>query len=343
MESIELYRRTIKYHTGVPFFDIRFKERDSLIIDVNYSGIRALGEIPLYPDCTFLKLYGNISSIIASNTIRNIKHILTEKLGIFDNIKEEISIIQLPFLNCKESNLPSNILFGINSVLLDYYNKKLSLYTSFSINNYIFINEISEIKAHIDQSKSASPIKIKYDNSPNFMNNLNELYSKYKRNFILDFNRRFSFESASMIFKIIDYNIFEYIEEPCDNAYDSASLAKNIGIPIAWDETIIANELDDNLISQSTALILKPALIGDFTYIINLAYNAMKCGKKIIFSSAYESDIGVYSIALLANFLGVNNAYHGLNVSKFINTDGELDNSSSLNNSLFFNTNIANY
>ena len=110
----------------------------------------------------------------------------------------------------------------------------------------------------------------------------------------IDVNRRWSFEKAQLFFNQLNPTGIDYIEEP---THDLHKLHKLSNLPLALDETLREPESNWIHLPNLHALVLKPTLLGHrLDYLIQLG---QKQGKKLIFSSSFESAIALLHIAHL--------------------------------------------
>jgi O-succinylbenzoate synthase len=107
-------------------------------------------------------------------------------------------------------------------------------------------------------------------------------------------NRRWDIDDALFFFQHLDPTGIEYIEEPTRNP---AHLSRLTNLPIALDESLF--DIRNITIGQPniSALILKPTLLG--RRLDPLIEWGQKHQKKLIFSSSFESAIGLLHIAHL--------------------------------------------
>ena len=105
----------------------------------------------------------------------------------------------------------------------------------------------------------------------------------------IDVNRRWTKQQALYFFERVDPKGIEYVEEPVSNPDDLQDLGH---LPIALDET-----LKDSVNLNVQAFVLKPTILGErLNMLIELG---KKHKKKLIFSSSYETGIGLLHIAHL--------------------------------------------
>lgn len=105
----------------------------------------------------------------------------------------------------------------------------------------------------------------------------------------LDFNRKWSLEK---LLRFADHFLptdFAYLEEPTQNWSDLLTFSKQTQMPIAVDESI--PDIPYWEIPTLKAVIVKPTILGEVPYI--------PPNTALIFSSAYESGVGLLHIAKL--------------------------------------------
>lgn len=111
----------------------------------------------------------------------------------------------------------------------------------------------------------------------------------------LDANQAWSFEEAIEFHRATEGTEFEYIEEPLKDPMRLESLYSQTGIRYAVDESLVGNHSLEHW-PNAAAFICKPTILGGRHAIERLA----KAGKPIVFSSAFESGVGVIRIMQLA-------------------------------------------
>ncbi len=105
----------------------------------------------------------------------------------------------------------------------------------------------------------------------------------------LDFNRQWPLERLLAFAGHFTPTDFAYLEEPCSNFSDLLSFSKLTQFPIAVDESIPTIPYWE--IPTLKALIVKPTILGSVP--------PPPPGVELIFSSAYESGIGILHLARL--------------------------------------------
>lgn len=110
----------------------------------------------------------------------------------------------------------------------------------------------------------------------------------------IDINRRWSFNDAHLFLSQLNPAGIEYIEEP---THDLDQLRNLPPFPLALDETLKEPQQRWIHLPNLHAFVLKPTLLGKrLDYLIQLG---QKQNKKLVFSSSFESAIGLIHIAHL--------------------------------------------
>ena len=111
----------------------------------------------------------------------------------------------------------------------------------------------------------------------------------------LDANQAWTFEEAENFAKGVEGLDIEYLEEPLQDPLQLEDFYSQTGIRYALDETL-AGETSLDSWPNAAALICKPTILGGREDIERLA----AADKPVVFSSAFESGVGVTRIMQLA-------------------------------------------
>jgi len=117
----------------------------------------------------------------------------------------------------------------------------------------------------------------------------------------LDFNQKWPLEKLLRFADHFSPEHFAYLEEPTKEFADLFAFAKLTGMPIAVDESIPTTPYWE--IPTLKAVVAKPTILGKIPYV--------PPNTELIFSSAYESGVGLLHIARLAREHNPHRA-HGL-------------------------------
>ncbi len=118
---------------------------------------------------------------------------------------------------------------------------------------------------------------------------------RHEQRLRLDANRGWTLDQAIRFARAIADAPIDYWEEPTACPQDFERLFAATGIPYALDETLRETS-DLSLFPHVAALIIKPTLMGSCASLIDLASH----GIPLVFSSAFESGIGLGHVARLA-------------------------------------------
>jgi O-succinylbenzoate synthase len=119
----------------------------------------------------------------------------------------------------------------------------------------------------------------------------------------LDANRAWSYEEAAELVR--GSPRFEYVEEPLADPARLPDLVRELGVPVALDESLVA--MDPEALAKhryARAFVLKPTLLGGISQTLRVAKRALDLGVTPVVSSAYESGVGTAALIALAAGIG---------------------------------------
>lgn len=142
-----------------------------------------------------------------------------------------------------------------------------------------------------------------------------ELIQKYKNvKLRLDANQSWDEDQLHYFYNSLPKDNIDYFEEPVK---DSHKLSDEI--PIALDESIyLNNEMD----FQHDVFVIKPKLFNDFNNFLKFLEKNKQ--KRLIFSSLFESSVGMRELLRLATYFNLND-YHGFDPFNFLTSDVALN------------------
>ena len=122
----------------------------------------------------------------------------------------------------------------------------------------------------------------------------------------LDANRAWTPLKAQQFAKYVNpayRNRIAFLEEPCKTRDDSRAFAREMGIAIAWDESL--READFAFIAEPgvSAVVIKPTLTGSLEKVREQVAAAHALGLMAVISSSIESSLGLTQLARLAAWL----------------------------------------
>jgi len=200
--------------------------------------------------------------------------------------------------NCDINNLYPSVEWGLLSLLLPKIDNKLSL-------------------CHLNYENSVKCAKIKL-----FDQDIEKCIHKCKSIkekdssvvLRLDINRAWSLNDAKRFSNAFSVRDFEYLEEPCRSIEDLIMFSKATNFPIGLDETLYLDNQIPKLPSVK-ALILKPTLLGN--KLIHFIQKGKNLGLELVFSSSFETSIGIDHIWSIANIVNGSD-YQGLDTLKYL-------------------------
>jgi o-succinylbenzoate synthase len=121
----------------------------------------------------------------------------------------------------------------------------------------------------------------------------------------LDANRAWGFGEALEFARGISGVRVEYVEEPLAEPWRMAELAREWGLPVALDESLIGMGPEDlGLHPYVEAVVLKPTLLGGVSRAWDLTERATGLGVAAVLSSSYEGGVGMGALVGLAAAVG---------------------------------------
>ena len=116
----------------------------------------------------------------------------------------------------------------------------------------------------------------------------------------LDANQQWSFDQAMTYARSIPVARISYIEEPVSSGYCNEAFYQATGLGYALDETLQSSKYDYKREAGLKALIIKPTFVGELDRYKSWLARAKEDRVRVIFSSAFESHLGVDMIRCLA-------------------------------------------
>ena len=138
----------------------------------------------------------------------------------------------------------------------------------------------------------------------------------------LDANCRFSLIQAIEFCRAVKEFDIDYIEEPVTEFTDLFAFRKAVDIPVALDESIFDVEFSEvlNIKSVADIVVIKPSLIGGLDALKIIVSSAKKSNVDVLFTSTFESSLGIWQCANLAAAYGSDVA-HGLGTYSWFASD----------------------
>lgn len=138
----------------------------------------------------------------------------------------------------------------------------------------------------------------------------------------LDANCRFSLVEAIEFCEAVNDLDIDYIEEPVNEFDDLFAFRKIINIPVALDESLfdLAFTAVADIKAVADIIVIKPSLIGGLVALQQIVLLAKQSGVAVLFTSTFESSLGLWQCANLAAAYGSDVA-HGLGTYAWFASD----------------------
>ncbi|HET6569262.1 MAG TPA: o-succinylbenzoate synthase [Rhodothermales bacterium] len=302
IESVRVYRYVLPFREPVLLKGWPHAERRGLLIELGAdSGQTGWGEVAPLP---------GFSKEMLADAERQLLNLGPGLIGIDP---ERIDRGPYGILRFGGNGLASSVRFGIESALWD-----LVLDASPSENasdvavNALLVGDREEVvvsaKACVAMGFRTVKLKVGRNTVQEDLETMGALVSALGPGIRvrLDANRAWTFgEALAFIADASDLG-YEYLEEPLADAADLRALVDRTGARIALDESLCdvsADRLHEH--DYATAIVLKPTLIGGLSTTARHVAAARGLGMVPVLSAAFESGVGIGSMARLAEHLSM--------------------------------------
>lgn len=131
------------------------------------------------------------------------------------------------------------------------------------------------------------------------------LIDQLKNHFSLriDVNRAWKIQESLDFFSVFPLNTFDYVEEPFQTPKDLALFPHPLAVDESFPDDLSLNDLES--LPTLKAIIYKPTIQGGLERCRSLAKWAKERNLSLILSSAFESDLGIFQIASMAQRLSL--------------------------------------
>ena len=137
----------------------------------------------------------------------------------------------------------------------------------------------------------------------------------------VDANQRWNYEAALAFGKAAGCGSVSYIEEPFKEIERIQEFYDETMIPVALDESLTRLSFEEiRGISGVEAIVIKPTILGGIEKTIQLMAQAESFAIRAVISSAYESSLGIWTLANIAAAMPDGNAA-GLDTLKYFHED----------------------
>lgn len=138
----------------------------------------------------------------------------------------------------------------------------------------------------------------------------------------LDANRAWSMDEAREFARGIEGLRVEYVEEPLADPAGLGEFAREEGVPVALDESLVG--MAPEVLAEhgyAAAVVIKPSLLGGLSRALRLAERAVGLGMRPVVSSAYETGVGTAALVALAAGIGEEPVPAGLDTYRRLAAD----------------------
>jgi len=137
----------------------------------------------------------------------------------------------------------------------------------------------------------------------------------------LDANRSWQPEQARAFLSGIDHTQIAYIEEPLAEEAELEALYRETGVAYAWDESVLTRTFPDRFPDGLAAVVLKPTFLGDMRRVRAWALKARTENRRVVFTSVFESGLGLRNVAVMASAWGSPHTAMGLGTARWFADD----------------------
>ncbi|MEN8153156.1 MAG: o-succinylbenzoate synthase [Acidobacteriota bacterium] len=143
-----------------------------------------------------------------------------------------------------------------------------------------------------------------------------------EKNLRFDANCGFDIREAIDFFCDLDPENIEYIEDPFPDPEMIPKFFSETGVPVAPDSLLLKISLKEiETLHGIGALIIKPSVIGGVDRITEFYNISRKLKIPMVFTSLFESGIGLTNIARISSVLDLYETFMGLDTLKFLKED----------------------
>ena len=116
----------------------------------------------------------------------------------------------------------------------------------------------------------------------------------------LDANQQWALDQAFRVAASIDVERVAFVEEPTAHVAEFSRLYEQTGLRFALDETVQNPQYRLRPMRGLAAVVIKPTLVGGLARCRQLVTMGRSLGVRTVFSSSYESSIGLHILAQLS-------------------------------------------
>ncbi len=282
IDSIEIFKYSIPFVKPLLVFSNKLIKREGFILKISYQN----------KYCSYAEVAPLFS--ISQESLNDAYHQL---INVCELLKKNEKL--------KIDKLYPSVLFGVFSISNFYY-KSFSIpysgliYHKLDQNKFVPTLNIYKVKLSM----------LSVDESVSLIKQLKRNFPKLKLR--LDINQSWSYSEAIYFLNKFIPDDFEYIEEPCKSIAETKKILKETNHKIALDESLKSWDLKEfPKYKNIKALVIKPMLTNFLKY--------LKCDIPLVFSSSFETGVGLLNIARLAKMYS--KSPPGVDTYKFLKYD----------------------
>jgi O-succinylbenzoate synthase len=185
--------------------------------------------------------------------------------------------------------------------------------------NHIRVNALLPTGEPVSHDRPHTVVKCKVGTLPiaEEWNRLRQIPARLR----LDANRGLNLGQALRLSEALSTLDVEYIEEPVADFNDLPAFIEQSHFPVALDETL--REMTPAQLDHLDlgAIVYKPSLMGSWIHLMQWHAFAVERGIKMTISAAYETGIGLWTLANVAAGLPGASAFAGLDTYRFLAGD----------------------
>lgn len=294
IEDIHLYQYSIPFKTPLFFKNSLHQNRNGLIIQITDEHNQYY-----YAEASPLKGFSPESLTRTIKEARRLKKLLKGTFWSLEILNSE------HILQSAHTSYPS-LYFALESLIYcALHSNEIQKPHALPI-NALLSGTRSEILEKIDLIQNIPTVKLKPPSSDveETIDLVKEVRLKLPKDTKLriDINRKWTLVEAIHFAGNFEKDAFEYIEEPLKDPHDLLSFSHLSDHKLAFDESIFDCPLDYLMqISTKAALVLKPALIGNLSYLKKLIKTCNEFAIKPVISCLFESGVGIRNLAYLTS------------------------------------------
>ena len=173
--------------------------------------------------------------------------------------------------------------------------------------NFLWFPDMEPLEGLLQRlGEAVSPcVKVKLGPEPDLTNVLELVRCVPTVRLRLDSNRRWDVDTVCNVYRALPKSCLEYVEEPFEDPAQYKVAWSRCPVPVALDESLLTGVPQDVAEHPGVkAFVLKPTLMGDTSDREPWIKLARETGKSVVWSACFESGVGLWHLASLAEQAG---------------------------------------